>query len=268
MEAVGDPATGLPIGDTGTNLKAAIAGETHEYTDMYPGMAKAAREEGFDEIADWFETLAKAEKSHAGRFQKGLNDRLRRVGRGVARPRPPARSLMGAGMVTDDRHSRRPGRRPRRHARRAVSPSHRLARSGLLRHGQGRGRAGAGVRHLPRLPALLQSVRQLPEPVRPDRRGPTGELDGVDKADYSQVVDACTLCDMCFMTKCPYVPPHEFDVDFPHLMLRHRAAERKQAGGDFVARPAGRDRPQRQAGQAGRAPGQLGDRKGNGSPGR
>ncbi len=72
LEAVGDPATGLPIGETKLNLKAAIAGETHEYTDMYPGMAKSAREEGFAEIADWFETLAKAEKSHAGRFQKML----------------------------------------------------------------------------------------------------------------------------------------------------------------------------------------------------
>ena len=72
MEAVGDPATGLPIGGTSLNLKAAIAGETHEYTDMYPGMARTARDEGFDEIADWFETLAKAEKSHAGRFQRAL----------------------------------------------------------------------------------------------------------------------------------------------------------------------------------------------------
>ena len=72
LKAVGDPATDLPIGDTTDNLKAAIAGETHEYTDMYPGMAKVAREEGFAEIADWFETLAKAEKSHAGRFSKGL----------------------------------------------------------------------------------------------------------------------------------------------------------------------------------------------------
>jgi len=62
----------------------------------------------------------------------------------------------------------------------------------------------------------------------------TGEVDGVAKADYKKVVDACTLCDMCFMTKCPYVPPHEFNVDFPHLMLRHRAAERKHKGGDFV----------------------------------
>jgi rubrerythrin len=73
LETVGDPATGEPIGDSSLNLKSAVAGETHEYTDMYPGMAKTAREEGFDEIADWFETLAKAEKSHAGRFQKALD---------------------------------------------------------------------------------------------------------------------------------------------------------------------------------------------------
>ncbi|WP_300299930.1 rubrerythrin family protein [Ferrovibrio sp.] len=73
MAEVGDPATDLPIGPTASNLKAAVAGETHEYTDMYPGMAKTAREEGFDEIAEWFETLAKAEKSHAGRFQKALD---------------------------------------------------------------------------------------------------------------------------------------------------------------------------------------------------
>ena len=74
LKRVGDPATGLPIGDTALNLRSAVAGETHEYTDMYPHMAKTAREEGFEEIADWFETLAKAEKSHAGRFQKALDD--------------------------------------------------------------------------------------------------------------------------------------------------------------------------------------------------
>ena len=73
LEAVGDPATGLPIGGTSDNLKAAIAGETYEYTEMYPGMAKTARDEGFDDIAEWFETLAKAEKSHAGRFQSALD---------------------------------------------------------------------------------------------------------------------------------------------------------------------------------------------------
>ena len=73
LETVGDPATGLPIGSTRNNLKAAVAGETHEYTDMYPGMVKVARDEGFDEIADWFETLSKAERSHANRYQKALD---------------------------------------------------------------------------------------------------------------------------------------------------------------------------------------------------
>jgi len=73
LESCGDPATGLPFGETSLNLKTAIAGETHEYTDMYPGMAKTARDEGFDEIADWFETLAKAERSHANKFQRTLD---------------------------------------------------------------------------------------------------------------------------------------------------------------------------------------------------
>jgi rubrerythrin len=72
LKEVGDPATGEPIGATDLNLKAAIAGETYEFTEMYPGFAKTAREEGFEEVAEWFETLAKAEKSHAGRFTKGL----------------------------------------------------------------------------------------------------------------------------------------------------------------------------------------------------
>ena len=73
LAEIGDPVTGKPTGPTADNLAAAIAGETFEHTDMYPGMARSAREEGFDEIADWFETLAKAEKSHAGRFQKALD---------------------------------------------------------------------------------------------------------------------------------------------------------------------------------------------------
>ncbi len=73
LKSVGDPATGQPIGDTEKNLKSAIFGETHEYEQMYPGMAKTARDEGFDDIAEWFETLAKAEKSHAGRFTKMLS---------------------------------------------------------------------------------------------------------------------------------------------------------------------------------------------------
>ena len=73
LKAVGDPATDLPMGLTKENLTSAVAGETNEFTSMYPEMAAAAREEGFDEIADWFETLARAEKSHAGRFKKALD---------------------------------------------------------------------------------------------------------------------------------------------------------------------------------------------------
>src|SRR6266446_6534695 len=72
LKEAGDPVTGLPIGSTEQNLKSAIDGETYEFTEMYPGFAKAARGEGFEEIAERFETLAKAEKSHAGRFTKGL----------------------------------------------------------------------------------------------------------------------------------------------------------------------------------------------------
>jgi rubrerythrin len=73
LREVGDPATGEPVGGTDDNLKSAIAGETYEYTEMYPGFSKTARDEGFDEIAEWLETLARAEKSHAGRFAEGLD---------------------------------------------------------------------------------------------------------------------------------------------------------------------------------------------------
>lgn len=72
LAEVGDPVTGVAVGDTSANLKSAIEGETYEYTQMYPGFAKTARDEGFEEISEWFETLAKAEKSHAGRFTKAL----------------------------------------------------------------------------------------------------------------------------------------------------------------------------------------------------
>ena len=63
---------------------------------------------------------------------------------------------------------------------------------------------------------------------------PTQELDGVDPSDFKSVVDLCTLCDMCYMTKCPYVPPHEFNLDFPHLMLRYRAMEAEQGKVSFA----------------------------------
>jgi rubrerythrin len=72
LKEIGDPVTGVPIGTTSQNLKSAVEGETYEYTQMYPSFAKTAREEGFEELSEWFETLARAEKSHAGRFSKGL----------------------------------------------------------------------------------------------------------------------------------------------------------------------------------------------------
>ena len=75
LAASGDPVTDQPVGPTEDNLRSAIHGETYEYTEMYPGFARTAREEGFTEIAEWFETLARAEKSHAGRFQQGLDSR-------------------------------------------------------------------------------------------------------------------------------------------------------------------------------------------------
>ena len=74
LAEVGDPVTGEAIGPTEANLKSAIAGETYEYTEMYPGFAKIARDEGFQQVAEWLETLARAEKSHAGRFQSGLEN--------------------------------------------------------------------------------------------------------------------------------------------------------------------------------------------------
>ena len=73
LKETGDPVTGAKVGDTEDNLKSAVEGETYEYSEMYPGFSKIAREEGFDEIAEWFETLARAEKSHAGRFTEGLS---------------------------------------------------------------------------------------------------------------------------------------------------------------------------------------------------
>ena len=67
-----DPATGEPVGATSDNLRSAVAGETYEYTQMYPGFSKTARDEGFEEVAEWLETLARAEKSHADRYAKAL----------------------------------------------------------------------------------------------------------------------------------------------------------------------------------------------------
>ena len=72
LAEVGYPATGVAVGGSSDNLKSAVAGETYEYTEMYPGFARTARDEGLEEVAEWLETLARAEKSHAGRFQAAL----------------------------------------------------------------------------------------------------------------------------------------------------------------------------------------------------
>ena len=74
LAQAGDPVTGLPIGTTRQNLLSAMASESHESAEMYPEMAQIARDEGFDEVADWFEILAKAERSHTSRYQKALNE--------------------------------------------------------------------------------------------------------------------------------------------------------------------------------------------------
>ena len=221
MEAVGDPATGLKIGPTGDNLKAAIAGETHEYTDMYPGMAKTARQEGFDEIADWFETLGQGREEpcrpvpegarHAGLSHIRLGARAsrplfeERCGR--RRPRDPGDvrvlTFSGSFHVT------------RRQSRSADPASDRLAGSRFHRSGQARRGDAPGLRHLSRLPALLQSVRFVSAAVRSRRCVADDEVEGVKSEDFAPVVEACTLCDMCFMTKCPYVPPHRVQSRFP-----------------------------------------------------
>ena len=73
LSQVGDPVTDLPIGSTQENLASASAGERYEYQDMYPSMAKTAREEGFEEIGNWFDVLAKAERIHAAGFEKALS---------------------------------------------------------------------------------------------------------------------------------------------------------------------------------------------------
>ena len=103
--------TGEPVGPTTDNLKSAIAGETYEYTEMYPGFAKTARDEGFDEIAEWLETLARAEKSHAGRFTPGPRvGLLTPVAPSIATRRP-----RGIGPGPSARRRRRGGRHAEAH---------------------------------------------------------------------------------------------------------------------------------------------------------
>ena len=231
---MGDPATGLPIGDTKLNLKAAIAGETHEYTDMYPGMAKSAREEGFAEIADWFETLAKAERSHANRFQKALDDLSTVIDRDAAED--PAAAGLDAPLVmadVDEHEARSPTLRTA--AAKAVSrPPPAIRSTGGTRPSTTRRRSprswSASSTSATAAAAASACATRSRHCSMPSTPPPTVELDGVDKKVFWQVVDHCYLCDMCYMTKCPYVPPHPWNVDFPHLMLRAKAVRDQQGG--------------------------------------
>ena len=246
LEQCGDPATGLPIGSTRDNLKAAVAGETHEYTDMYPGMAKTRTPKAMT-IADWFETLAKAERSRQplpprrwpnwwtdpsaasahrstgafGAFCRGATGPLgwlQRFPRNRRRPRTTHLSPRPSHAMAREGNLEAPTRHP------STGRTRLLERRG---HVQG---DGAHLRHLPRLPALREPVRIVPTLFDLVDEGKTGEVDGVDKKDYWKVVDQCYLCDLCYLTKCPYVPPHEWNLDFPHTMLRPRPSSSKGRG--------------------------------------
>ena len=253
LAQVGDPATGLPIGATRSNLKAAIAGETHEYTDMYPGMAKAARERGLRRdrrlVRDAGESRALARES----FPEGAG-RPGRLG-------SPSRARSVAGVATLDARSRCAPRCSGAFAGRRSGPARACQTSARSCPQQDKtmtereGNLQAPTRHpldwrnpefyddaaldkelervfdichgCRRCVSLCQSFPTLFDLVD---NSPTMEVDGVAKEDYAKVVDQCYLCDLCYMTKCPYVPPHPWNVDFPHLMLRAKAAKFKKQG--------------------------------------
>ena len=228
LEVSGDPATGLPIGPTGANLKAAIAGETHEYTDMYPGMARTAREEGFDEDRRLVRDAGQGREEPRRPLPEGArHDGLSLSG--FAKGTRAGPLFRPTTAVNENGIDMREGslEAPTRHALDWQNPwfwdekalEAEMERVFDICHGCRR--CFNLCDSFPRLFDLIDN-------------GPTGEVDGVKKEDYAQVDEACTLCDMCFMTKCPYVPPHEWAVDFPHLMLRHRAVQARKNGIGFV----------------------------------
>ena len=234
LEAVGDPATGLPIGRTRDNLKAAVAGETHEYTDMYPGMAKhgARRRLRRDR------RLVRDAGQGRALARQPLPEGARRAGRLTPRRRDRARTRgLRAPCSLTHAHGRRAN--DHREGNLEAPTRHPIDWKNPEFYDEARVRQGAGahLRHLPRLPPLREPV-----PVRSRRcstwstHGTTARCDGVDKADYWKVVDQCYLCDLCYMTKCPYVPPHPWNVDFPHTMLRAKAIKFKQGRASGAAR--------------------------------
>ena len=219
MEAVGDPATNLPIGRTRENLKAAVAGETHEYTDMYPGHGEA------------------------GARRRLRRDRrlVRDPGEGGTQPRQPLPEGPRPTLGLDSFRSMREGslEAPTRHPLAWKNPEFwdqakaekELERIFDICHGCRR--CVSLCTTFPTLFDLVDSSETL-------------EVDGVKKEDYWKVVDQCYLCDLCYMTKCPYVPPHPWNVDFPHVMLRAKAIKFKK-GHQVPRSPALLHRRDRQA---------------------
>ncbi len=233
LEAVGDPVTGVPIGTTDKNLKSAIAGETYEYTDMYPGMAKTAREEGFEEIARLARdacqggALAREPLQEGARYSRRISGNHEAVSAALAvssrtafAPFPvEEQDTMAEGNVAREGNLKAPYRHPLdwknaefwdekalyREMERQFDICHTCRRCFPL------------CESFPTLFDLIDNSESL-------------ELDCVPHEAYWKVVDQCYLCDLCFMTKCPYTPPHEFNMDFPHLMLRAKAVRNKDEG--------------------------------------
>ncbi len=240
LAQIGDPATDLPIGASRENLTAAVAGETHEYTDMYPGMAKAAR---------------------------GKASRRSPTGSRPS-PRPSARTPTASrrrSTASPTEHPVRPGGPARR--RRAAD--RRPDRAGQARSGANQASnspwpfakaASTHPRAIRSTGAIPTSTTDAPFYAEAQRifdichgcrrcvslcnafptlfdlvdESKTMEVDGVAKQDYWKVIDQCYLCDVCYMTKCPYVPPHPWNVDFPHLMLRGKGKRFREHGRAFV----------------------------------
>jgi rubrerythrin len=163
-----------------------------------PGHGQGRAREGFDEIADWFETLAKAERSHANRSRRLSTYCPTDVwqSRSERRRNATAMTLREGNLLAP------------------TPPSLDWRNAEFYDEARSTG-DGARLRHLPRLPAVREPVPVVPDALRPRRQRKTMEVDGVAKSDYGKVVDQCYLCDLCYMTKCPYVPPHPVERRFP-----------------------------------------------------
>ncbi len=204
LEAVGDPATGLPIGETKANLKVGDRGRDARILRHVSGHGQ-------------------------GRAHRGIcRDRrlVRDAGEGRALARQPLPESTRHAVTAGERGRRKQLEAPTRHPLNWRDPSfhdehaleQELERVFDICHG------------CRRCFSLCQAFPTLFDAID---ESPTGELDGVDKRVYWKVVDHCYLCDMCYMTKCPYVPPHPWNVDFPHLMLRAKAVKSRRGENTF-----------------------------------